>query len=60
MAGPFREGLARVARNGKWGHINRDGKFVVEPRFEMAYEFSEGMAQVILTKRTGYVNRDGN
>jgi hypothetical protein len=59
MAGPFREGRARVARNGKWGHINRDVEFVTEPRFDMAYEFSEGMATVILDKRTGYVNLQG-
>ena len=37
----------------------REGKFVVEPRFDMAYEFSEGMAEVILDKRSGYVNRAG-
>ena len=60
MAGPFREGLARVARNGKWGHINREARFVTDPRFDMAYEFSEGMAAVILDKRTGYVNRLGD
>ena len=26
MAGPFRDGLARVAKNGRWGHINRDAQ----------------------------------
>jgi hypothetical protein len=59
MAAPFRESLARVARNGKWGHINKSGEFVIEPRFEMAYEFDEGLAPVTLNMRTGYVSRSG-
>jgi hypothetical protein len=56
IAGPFREGLARLARDDKWGQINREGNFVFEPRFDMAYEFSEGLAVVELNKRKGYVN----
>ncbi len=59
MAGPFRQGLARVAKDGRWGHINRDGEFVVAPQFDMAYEFSEGLAVVQRDKRHGYVNRSG-
>jgi len=59
MAGPFRKGLARVARDGKWRHINGEGKFVVEPRFDMAYEFSARIVIVILTMRAGYGNRNG-
>jgi len=49
----------RVARNSKWGHINRDVEFVTEPRFDRSYEFSEGIASVILDRRTGYVNLQG-
>jgi hypothetical protein len=59
MAGPFREGRARIARNGKLGHINKKAEFITEPCFDMAYEFSEGMAPVIREKRTGYVNLEG-
>ena len=59
MAGPFRERLARIAHNGRRGHINKDAKFVVEPRFDMAYEFSEGRAAVLLDSRAGYVDHDG-
>ena len=60
MAGPFREGLARVALNGKWGHINKSSRFVSQPRFDMAYEFSEGLATVEIDKHQGYVNTSGD
>ena len=60
MAGPFREGLARVARGGRWGHIRRSGEFAYEPRFDMALEFSEGRAVVKIGKRQGYISPEGD
>jgi WG containing repeat len=61
MAGPFRQNLARVARNGKWSYINRAGEFVIQPQFDMAleFEFSEGLAQVTIGKRSGFINLSG-
>ncbi|WP_458414714.1 WG repeat-containing protein [Schinkia sp. CFF1] len=40
-------GLAVVRLNNHFGVINHNGKFVVEPRYEMISLFSEGRAQVI-------------
>lgn len=42
----FHDGLARVKSAGKWGFIDRSGKWIVEPQFEMASDFSEGLAVV--------------
>jgi hypothetical protein len=60
VAGPFCEGFARVARNGRWGHINKEARFVVEPRFDMAYEFCEERAVVTLDRRAGFVDYGGD
>ena len=45
-AEPFSEGLAAVALNGKWGYIDKNGRFVIKPRFSEAQTFSEGLAFV--------------
>ncbi|WP_373563792.1 WG repeat-containing protein [Campylobacter sp. 2018MI34] len=35
----FREGLAGVKLNGKWGLIDKNGKFVIEPKFDAIYYY---------------------
>lgn len=42
----FREGLARIMTNGKWGFIDNTGKVVVNPIYEYAKDFSGGLAAV--------------
>jgi hypothetical protein len=39
-ATPFREGLAAVKLNGKWGFINRAGDFVIEPTYDAMNTFT--------------------
>ncbi len=40
----FSNGLAAVqAKNGLWGFINKEGKFVIEPKYEEVGDFSEGV-----------------
>ena len=48
LAGRFAEGKAAVrdANTRKWGYVDRDGAWVIEPRFEVASAFSEGLACV--------------
>jgi hypothetical protein len=59
IAGPFRNGLARVAENGKWGYIDRYGEFVIPAQFDRALEFSEGLGLVRLDGKYGYVDTLG-
>lgn len=45
-AGPFSNGLARVAKGQDWGYIDRNGGMVIPPQYEKASDFSEGLARV--------------
>lgn len=44
------------------GYINRKGKVVIEPRYEMAHDFGEGLAGVRIKShdRWGFINKDGS
>ena len=49
-AGNFTEGLAAVRvggeDDGKWGYIDKQGKFLINPQFDGAGEFNDGLAAV--------------
>jgi len=40
------EGLAAAQRRGKWGFIDRTGRFVIESQFDYVYNFACGLAHV--------------
>jgi hypothetical protein len=42
---------------GKWGYIDKTGKYVIKPEFDFATEFSEGMAQVQNGGKFGYIDK---
>ena len=42
----FREGLAVVELNGKYGYINKLGKFVISPKYKYAGDFKDGLVFV--------------
>jgi tetratricopeptide (TPR) repeat protein len=44
----FRGGLAANKKGGKWGYIDKAGRWAIEPRFAEAGGFSEGLAPVQL------------
>ena len=44
--GDFKEGLAIVSLNGKYGYINADGKEVIPPIYNAASPFHKGLAEV--------------
>jgi hypothetical protein len=60
-AGPFRQGLARVAtkEDAGTGFIGRDGRFEIEPQFDEATDFDEKKAIVAFGDRYGLVGPDG-
>ncbi|MBS1794175.1 MAG: WG repeat-containing protein [Acidobacteria bacterium] len=62
----FSEGLAAAVAedNGRWGYIDKTGKFVISPRFEWSlqnsvYSFSDGLAMIEVGERYGYIDRTG-
>ncbi|MCE9545629.1 MAG: WG repeat-containing protein [Planctomycetia bacterium] len=55
----FEDDLAQVAREGKWGFVDRAGKIVIAPQFEHTENFSEGFAVVWEGKKAGYIRKDG-
>ena len=46
----FKEGLAAVCINGKWGYINNKGEIVVDFQYGEAHYFRNGYAQVLELK----------
>ncbi|ENA9430640.1 WG repeat-containing protein, partial [Campylobacter coli] len=55
----FSEGLAGVKLNGRWGFIDRSGKFVIKPKFDSIWDFSEGLAKVELNRKYGFMDKNG-
>lgn len=43
----------------KYGFIDKSGKFVIEPRFDKAYEFSSGLAAVQVNNKWGFIDQAG-
>jgi hypothetical protein len=66
--GQFNEGLATwaVEINGKtkMGYIDRTGKTIIEPKFDVAFDFIDGLAEVYfsekITSASGPVTRTGH
>ncbi|MEH2462305.1 WG repeat-containing protein [Nostoc sp.] len=51
--------LAAIYKNGKWGYIDRQGKTIIEPKFDTANPFSEKLPSVCgedkQVKMCGYI-----
>ncbi len=56
----FFEELALVKDSlGKYGYIDRSGKFVIQPRFDNAGSFKDGIANVKLGDKIFYIDKNG-
>src|SRR5918911_1856272 len=51
--------LFPVRQNDLWGYIDRTGKLVIRPQFEIAWDFTEGLAYVKAGARRGVIDRKG-
>ncbi len=62
----FNENLLCVKNDGKWGYVNKKGEYVIEAKYDAAYNFTEnGLALVGErsdkgTLYYGYINTKGN
>ena len=57
--GNFREGLACVRQNGKYGFVDKKGNEVVPCKYDWANDYSEGLASVKLNGKYGYIDKTG-
>lgn len=56
---PFREGMGRICRDGRYGFVNRRGEVCIPCQYEEAGDFSEGLTAVRKKGKVGYVDRAG-
>lgn len=49
---------AAVRKDGKWGFIDKDGSWFIEPAYEDARSFLNGYAAVKLDGKWGFINMD--
>jgi WG containing repeat len=59
QSSPENSELFQFVRNDKLGYIDRTGKIIIEPKFEIADNFSEGLALVKIGEKFGYIDRTG-
>ncbi|MDR1565208.1 MAG: WG repeat-containing protein [Oscillospiraceae bacterium] len=59
-AGSFVNGIAAVAKNDKWGFINKKGEFIIEPTYaNVASSFAEGFCRVEIDNKWGFIDTTG-
>jgi hypothetical protein len=51
--------LFPINKNGKFGYIDRTGKIVIKPQFDVAGGFSEELAKVKIGSKYGYIDTTG-
>lgn len=57
--GPFRDGMASACWRGRWGFLNTDGQWAIEPVYDAVGPFSEGRAPAKKQRQTGYLTYSG-
>ena len=55
----FREGLAPVKLNGKWGFIDKSGMEVIPLKYQDAVDFNEGATAVKAADKWGFIDKTG-
>lgn len=53
------DGTAAVKQNGKWGYIDLEGNWVLEPVFQEAKSFSGGLAGISVDGLWGFIDSNG-
>ena len=51
----------KMGDNGKYGYVDENGIFVIEPKFDRVYfSFDEGLASVYINNKCGFIDKNGN
>lgn len=58
--GDFSQGVAPVSSRGKFGFINKQGDWVIDPKFEYAQGFHDDLCVVKIDGLYGYININGD
>lgn len=58
-AKPFRNGLAAVRIDGRWGYIDRSGDLVIRPAYTEVASFYGAFAEVRVNEASGIIDRRG-
>lgn len=58
--GPFSNGVAVVCENEKWGYIDHDGKYIINPIYDFAETFKDGIAKVEIGDKNRKINLLGD
>jgi len=56
----FRENLAVVAINLKYGFIDKKGNEIIPLKYDRCFSFSESMAAIRLNNQYGFIDKKGN
>jgi len=51
--------LYPVVMGNRWGFVDKNGKYVINPQFDEANSFADGLARVKVSRKTGYVDENG-
>jgi hypothetical protein len=57
--GEYKEGILTAKQNGKWGMIDKTGKWIVKPTYEFIDNFNENMAMVRNNGKYGFIDKTG-
>lgn len=56
--GRMSEKLINVCAGGKWGYIDHNGKWFINPEFEGAGSFQNGLAEIYYNKKMFFINKN--
>ncbi len=56
---PISNGLISVESNGKWGYIDKNGKYAINPQFDVSLCFIGKVALIRSAKKVGLIDKNG-
>ncbi len=56
---PFKDGIAKVEKDGKQGFINTTGEEFVPCKYDAIYPWEKGRAKVEIANKFGFINEQG-